>query len=77
MRCAAAKARRCVAWIVMLVLMIGTLTACGSEEPETRDPKKNDTVTEAPKPTEEPGDVTPTAEPTPGDVTPTAEPTPA
>ena len=77
MRCAVAKARRCVAWIVMLVLMIGMLTACGSEEPETRDPKKNDTVTEAPKPTEEPGDVTPTAEPTPGDVTPTAEPTPA
>ncbi|MBO4653636.1 MAG: hypothetical protein J5649_10015 [Lachnospiraceae bacterium] len=78
MRDVATNARRCVAWIMTMVLVIGILTACGSEEPETRDPKKNGTVTVSPEPTDEPGgDVTPTAEPTPGDVTPTAEPTPA
>ncbi|MBR6020581.1 MAG: hypothetical protein IK055_10240 [Lachnospiraceae bacterium] len=72
------RGKRCAAWIAVLAMMVALLAACGSKDPEERDPKAGDKeVTATPEPTKEPGgDVTPTAEPTPADTTPTPEATP-
>lgn len=67
--------------VLLVIAMIGCLSACGEEDSEPkkgkeRDGKKNEQPTETPTPTDEPtptGEPTPTDEPTP---TPTGEPTP-